>query len=95
MAAIDTRPLGLLQRERAMRPDLLLVLPYLALSAFGLLMVYTASASRLEAAGSDPGVLMKRQAVFVVVGIVLFIGGLDDREPPPQGEGARSSTWGP
>ncbi|HEY5727410.1 MAG TPA: rod shape-determining protein RodA [Acidimicrobiia bacterium] len=74
MAATDTRPLGLLQRERAMRPDLLLVLPYLALSAFGLLMVYTATASRLDAAGSDPGVLMKRQAVFVVVGIVLFIG---------------------
>jgi rod shape determining protein RodA len=73
MAALDTRPLGLLQRERALRPDMLLVLPYLALSTFGLLMVYTASASRLEAAGGDPGGLMKRQAVFVIVGVVLFV----------------------
>jgi len=73
MAITDARPLGLLQRERALRPDLLLVLPYLALSAFGVLMVYTASASRLAAAGADPGFLMKRQAVFVLVGMIAFV----------------------
>lgn len=73
MAITGTRPLGLLQRERALRPDLLLVLPYLALAALGVLMVYTASASRLSAAGADPGFLMKRQAVFAVVGMLVFV----------------------
>ena len=64
---------GLLQRERALRPDLLLVLAYLLLSGLGILMVYTASAPRLMALGLDPGWQMQRQAIFVVVGLVAFV----------------------
>jgi rod shape determining protein RodA len=62
----------LLQRERPMRPDLFLVISYLALSILGLLMVYTASAPRLEEAGLDPTRDLERQGAFVVAGFVAF-----------------------
>jgi rod shape determining protein RodA len=74
--AITTRPRegpAILQRERSLRPDLILVLAYLALAGVGILMVYTASAPRLIAEGLDPASLMRRHAIFVVVGIVAFI----------------------
>jgi rod shape determining protein RodA len=63
----------LFQRERALRPDLLLVIPYLLLSGLGVLMVYTASAPRLELLGQDPGQDMRRQVFFVLLGTVVFI----------------------
>jgi rod shape determining protein RodA len=68
-----TEAVSILQRERTLRPDLFLVLPYLALSALGIVMVYSASAPRLEALGLDPATQMRRHAVFVVVGIIAFL----------------------
>lgn len=68
----DTPRITLLQRDRPMRPDLILVIPYLVLSAIGLLMVYSATAPSLEANGLDPTADLKRQAVFVVIGFVAF-----------------------
>jgi rod shape determining protein RodA len=62
----------LLQRERAMRPDLALVGSYLALSILGLLMVYTASITRLEEAGVSPTRDLERQGAYVVAGFVAF-----------------------
>jgi rod shape determining protein RodA len=68
-----------IQRERSLRPDLMLVLPFLALSALGIIMVYTASAPRLEALGLDPAREMRRQAIFVVIGVgVFFLASLID-----------------
>jgi rod shape determining protein RodA len=75
--AVVARPpgsLGVLQRERSLRPDLFIVIPYLLLSAFGVLMVYTASAPRLEALGLNPSSEMTRQAAFVVAGAIVFVG---------------------
>jgi rod shape determining protein RodA len=68
----DTSRVTLLQRDRPMRPDLVLVIPYLVLSALGLLMIYSATAPSLEANGLDPTSDLKRQAVFVVVGFIVF-----------------------
>jgi rod shape determining protein RodA len=68
----DTPRVTLLQRERPMRPDLVLVIPYLVLSAIGLLMIYSATAPALEARGLDPAADLKRQATFVVIGFVTF-----------------------
>lgn len=71
-----TRPTvegSVLQRERPLRPDLFLVMAFLALSVVGILMVFTASAPGLEAEGLDPATTMRRHAVFVVVGIGGFI----------------------
>ncbi len=73
MAIAARSPVGLVQRERALRPDLFIVIPYVLLSGLGVLMIYSASARRLETLGVDPGASMKRQALFVVIGIVVFI----------------------
>jgi rod shape determining protein RodA len=73
LAASSGEPVLLLQRERALRPDLLLILPYLALSGLGIVMIYSASAPRLEALGQDPASVMRDQAIFVAIGIVVFI----------------------
>jgi rod shape determining protein RodA len=62
----------LLQRERQIRPDLALVSSYIALSILGLLMVYTASAPRLEEAGLSPTRDLERQGALVVAGFIAF-----------------------
>ena len=74
MSVLDQprQPMRLLQRERQMRPDLALVSSYIALSILGLLMVYTASAPRLEEVGLSPTRDLERQGVFVVAGFVAF-----------------------
>lgn len=68
-----TEPVTILQRERSLRPDLFLVLPYLALAALGIVMVYTASAPRNELLGIDPGSTVRRHIIFVVIGFGVFI----------------------
>jgi rod shape determining protein RodA len=64
--------LELFQRQRSLRPDLLIVIPYLLLSALGIVMIYAASAPRLELLELDPGYDMRRQVVFVLLGTVAF-----------------------
>ena len=67
-----TEPVSILQRERQLRPDLILILAFIALAGLGIVMVYTASAPRLELLGADPTSLMRRQAVFAVAGVGVF-----------------------
>jgi rod shape determining protein RodA len=73
LTARRTEPVSILQRERPLRPDLMLILSYLALSALGIIMVYTATAPALELAGEDTASTMRRHAIFVGIGIVVFI----------------------
>lgn len=76
MAVVTRSPAadsGILQRERPLRPDLFLVMPFLALAVVGILMVYTASAPGLEADGLDPTTTMRRHVVFVLIGIASFV----------------------
>jgi rod shape determining protein RodA len=61
-----------LDRDQPLRPDLVLVVSYLLISAIGLLMVYSATAPGLEARGLDPTRALKEQAIFVVIGFVVF-----------------------
>jgi|SRR5680860_405002 len=49
--------------------DLLLVASTIAISMLGLLMIYSASRTRLETAGEDPFTFVKRQAIFLVMGL--------------------------
>jgi len=51
----------------------LLVLVTLGLVAFGLVMVYSASSARAAVAANDPAYYLKRQAIYAVVGLVLFV----------------------
>src|SRR5204862_4992666 len=51
----------------------LLVLVTLALVAFGLVMVYSATSASAAVGGRDPSYYLNRQAVFAVIGIVAMI----------------------
>ncbi len=70
--AAERSQISLLRRERQLRPDWLLLIAYVALSAFGLLMIYTASAPRLEALGVSPTRELEQQAAFVLIGFMAF-----------------------
>ncbi|NIA26174.1 MAG: rod shape-determining protein RodA [Gammaproteobacteria bacterium] len=60
-------------------PDVILFISMIVLAGLGILMVYTASCASLEARGLDPSSLMVKQAIFAVIGLVLFlIGSLID-----------------
>ena len=61
-----------LDRDSPLRPDLTLVVAYLVLAAIGLLMVYSATAPGLSARGLDPTAELKEQAIFVVIGFIVF-----------------------
>ena len=60
------------QNRGPLRPDIVLVLTYLTLSAIGLLMIYSATAPGLLAAGDDPAQQLKEQAIFMVIGFIVF-----------------------
>jgi rod shape determining protein RodA len=73
MAMTDERPqISLLRRERQLRPDPFLVIPYVILSGLGLVMIYSASAPRLEALGISPTRELEQQAAFVLIGFMAF-----------------------
>jgi rod shape determining protein RodA len=72
MAVISrSRPAAISDRRRP-TPDLILFIAMVALSAFGVLMVYSASRSKLESLGLDPTGEMVDQAIFAAVGLVFF-----------------------
>ncbi len=62
-----------LRARSSVKPDFILLGTVAALSALGLLMIFSASAPRLEAAGVSRSSQMIRQAVFVSLGIVVMI----------------------
>jgi rod shape determining protein RodA len=66
-AAVDFRP-----RRTLNRPDYILMAVMLALTVLGLLMIFSASAPRLEAEGVSRARQLIRQSVFVTGGLILF-----------------------
>ncbi|MGH9123543.1 MAG: rod shape-determining protein RodA [Acidimicrobiales bacterium] len=50
-----------------------LALATLAVSCFGLLMIYSATRGSLASEGLDPRYFLKRQAVFVVIGLAVMV----------------------
>jgi rod shape determining protein RodA len=53
--------------------DAILVLATLLVSAVGVLMVYTATRGPLLAAGEDPKTFLKKQGLFVVLGVITMV----------------------
>jgi rod shape determining protein RodA len=53
--------------------DLSIVAAVLALASFGLLMIYSATRTRLDEAGLDPQYYLQRQALFVALGLAVMI----------------------
>ena len=73
---VDESPSARLLRRRGGRADLefhLLVLVTLALVAFGLVMVYSASSARAAVAAGDPAYYLKRQGVYAFVGLLALV----------------------
>lgn len=73
--AFATRTTGrpdLMDPHGLARPDLVLIVTYVAVSLLGLLMIYSATAPGLEARGLDPTRELKAQAFFVLVGFIVF-----------------------
>jgi len=68
----DRSQVSLLRRDRKLRPDWLLLVSYMALSALGLVMIYTASAPRLEELGVSSTRELEQQAAFVLIGFMAF-----------------------
>lgn len=60
-------------RNDVARPDFVMLGCMLALSALGVLMIYSSSAPRLEAAGLGTTSTMARQAFFVVLGLAVSL----------------------
>ncbi len=54
--------------------DLLLGLAAVLIGAFGCLMVYTATRDQLQAAGLSPTYYVKKQAIFMVIGLAVMVG---------------------
>jgi len=59
--------------KRGELQGLLLVLVTLALVAFGLVMVYSATSAAAAVDGSDPSYYLKRQGIYAAVGIALMV----------------------
>jgi cell division protein FtsW len=51
----------------------ILVLVTLALVAFGLVMVYSATSAAATLGGGDPGYYLKRQGIYALLGVVLLV----------------------
>ena len=56
---------------RHLDPSLLLITAMLA--AFGAMMIFTATATKQEAEGLDPGTFMKRQVIYALVGAIALV----------------------
>ena len=51
----------------------ILILVTLGLTAFGLVMVYSATSAPAALGGGDPGFYLKRQAIYALIGVALLI----------------------
>ena len=59
---------------RIMRPCLLLIAVTVALTCFGLVMIYSASSVEAMSEQGDAAYYVKRQALFIVIGLALAVG---------------------
>ena len=74
MALLPRRTSGWWMRgDNISRPDLGLVAAVLALSGFGLLMIFSATRAALERRELLPSASTERQLVFTVIGVVAMI----------------------
>ena len=60
------------ERKTRNRADFLLIFAMAALTALGLLMIYSVTAPRLESAGLNRNSDMTRQGIFVILGLIVF-----------------------
>lgn len=61
-----------LKARASVKPDVVLLIVVAALTALGIIMIFTASAPRLEAAGGSRSAQMVRQIIYVGFGVVVM-----------------------
>ncbi len=61
-------------RQLTLRADPILIVVSLLLALVGVVMIYTATKGSLALAGLDPHYYLKRQAAFVVLGVLVMVG---------------------
>ena len=64
---------GILTDRRRPAPDIIMFVIMAAMLALGVLMVYSATRVRLEAAGEDPTAAMQRQLIFAAAALAAFV----------------------
>ena len=60
-------------RDLTARFDVLLVGTSLLLALTGVVMIYSATRGKLALAGEDPHYYLKRQAIFMIIGVVVMV----------------------
>ena len=70
MAVLASPRTAWMERAGTPRPDFVLIGSLITLAALGVVMVYSASAPRLEAVGVESGFEMRRQILFAAFGAV-------------------------
>jgi rod shape determining protein RodA len=60
-------------RDLTARFDVVLVGTSLLLAATGVVMIYSATRGKLALAGDDPHYYLKRQAIFMIIGVVVMV----------------------
>ncbi len=61
------------KKKKKLRFDIILFLSVILVSSFGVIVVYSATRATLPGGVTDPGYYLKRQAIFMAVGLALFI----------------------
>ena len=71
--AFSGRPRSMLARNSVLRQiDWVLVVVVAGLSAIGILLVWSATQPSLLAAGEDPRTYLKKQLLWVVIGLIMM-----------------------
>jgi rod shape determining protein RodA len=77
MLATKPAPGTVRRREKSVlwtHLDPILIVATLLIAAFGCLMVYTVTRDPLQAAGSDPHYYLKKQVIYMIIGVVVMAG---------------------
>jgi rod shape determining protein RodA len=70
MSTIARPPVVAVEDRRGNRPDVILIALQVAVSVFGLIMIYSATRFALERAQAFPTFTVERQAIFVTAGLI-------------------------
>ncbi|MCG9478632.1 MAG: rod shape-determining protein RodA [Actinomycetia bacterium] len=72
MLEFEEKQLNKMENRKILKFDIILFLTVLALSCFGLLIIYSATRYSLPGGITDPAYFLKKQAYFVAAGFIIF-----------------------
>ncbi|MDZ7837416.1 MAG: rod shape-determining protein RodA [Actinomycetota bacterium] len=72
MLEFEEKQLNTLENKKILKFDIILFLTVIALSCFGLLIIYSATRYSLPGGVTDPAYFLKKQAYWVAAGFIIF-----------------------